>query len=672
MSLFLGLFLLAPPPPPPPASRIDTMARLLRLEDRRTLGDGEMAALLGNPDRGVRRRAALAAGRIGDPAVLPALVERLRDAEVEVRQMAAFALGLVGDRAAVDPLLLALKDPEPLVRARAAEALGQIGDARAAPAVSAMVLAALPKDAPQVAVRGDDAGSATDPWLEPRLGLFALARLKDARAAEAALVLNGRPRFDWWAATWAAMRVESPGLKPVLVAAASSSDPFSRSLAARGLGALKDAGSADLLLGLLKDKEEGVVVQALRALALIGEARVVPAVAGFLRSPSSTLRLEALRALSVLPPDRSLRERVVAEVGSPEPALRGAALQALAKLDREDFALVLSGLDPDPSPAVRGALAAALGEAAGGTDNAGASMLMAMLKDDDVRVLPAVLEALRKARGADAADTLRRHLEHGDVAVRAAAVEGLAALKAPGLDGVLADAYRRALADGEPDVRLAVVDAWGAAKDAKALAALRAAVTGDPARLVRARAAASLRAMGEAPPTVAPEPFSRPLLDYRAAMAPYDPRPDEALFTPRAFLVTRHGRIEIHLNIVEAPLNSASFLDLARRGYFNGLSFHRVVPDFVVQGGDPRGDGSGGPGYTLRCEIGQRPYGRGTVGMALSGKDTGGSQFFITHVPTPHLDGRYTVLGWVASGMDVVDKIRQGDVIERVEVWDAR
>ena len=124
--------------------------------------------------------------------------------------------------------------------------------------------------------------------------------------------------------------------------------------------------------------------------------------------------------------------------------------------------------------------------------------------------------------------------------------------------------------------------------------------------------------------------------------------------------------------MVEAPLNVASFVDLARRGFFDGLAFHRVVPHFVAQGGDPRGDGSGGPGYTLRCEIGQRPYGRGTVGMALSGKDTGGSQFFITHTPTPHLNGRYTVIGWVAAGMETVDKLRQGDVIQRVEIWTGR
>ncbi len=155
-------------------------------------------------------------------------------------------------------------------------------------------------------------------------------------------------------------------------------------------------------------------------------------------------------------------------------------------------------------------------------------------------------------------------------------------------------------------------------------------------------------------------------------MAPYEPTPGAPLYTPRAFIQTKVGRIEIHLDIVESPVTSESFMSLARRGFFDGLTFHRVVPGFVIQGGDPRGDGNGGPGYTLRCEIGERPYGRGAVGMALSGKDTGGSQFFITLVPTPHLDGGHAIFGHVANGMDVVDRIRPGDVIESVEIWDGR
>jgi len=666
-SLILGLLLAAPPSPPPPVPRMEKLARILAAEDRRDLTTGVKLGLA-DSDRSVRRRAALAAGRIGDAGAVPALIPLLQDSELEVRQMAAFALGLIGEPLAVDPLLAALKDPEPVVRGRAAEALGQIGDARAAPAIAQMVVGALPPKAPLVTVRGDDPASLTDPWLEPRLGVFALARLKDARSAQAALLLAGKPRFDWWAATWTAMRLENPALRPLLLAAVTSTDALSRAYGARGLGALKDPADLDTLLPLLRDRDETVVVNAVRAVALLGEARAVPPVSALLRSPSSVLRVEALKALSVLPPDRGLRERVIAEVGSPEPWMRAAALQALARMEREDFALVLANLDPDPVWFVRAGLAAALAIAG---DEASQARLLAMLKDDDVRVLPYVLEALRQARGPDSVDTLRRHLDHPDFAVRMAAADQLAALKVTGLSEALAASLARAKGDVEMDARLSLVTLLAIQKDARAAALLREIASGDSARPVRERAARELRALGETPPAPGPEPVTRPALDYLEALAPYEAAAG-SVYTPRVFLQMKQGRVEIHLNVVEAPLMSATFLDLARRGYFDGLTFHRVVPGFVVQGGDPRGDGNGGPGFALRDEIGERPYGRGVVGMALSGKDTGGSQLFITLAPAPHLDGRYTVFGWVASGMDVVDKIRPGDVIEKVEAWTGR
>src|SRR5687768_6338048 len=131
-------------------------------------------------------------------------------------------------------------------------------------------------------------------------------------------------------------------------------------------------------------------------------------------------------------------------------------------------------------------------------------------------------------------------------------------------------------------------------------------------------------------------------------------------FSPHAFIETDKGTIEIELAVLDAPLTVENFVTLARKGFFDGLNVHRVVPDFVIQTGDPRGDGEGGPGYTIRDELNERPYLRGTVGMALDlWRDTGGSQFFITHSPQPHLDAKYTVFGRAIGGMDVVDQIQQ-------------
>jgi cyclophilin family peptidyl-prolyl cis-trans isomerase len=136
----------------------------------------------------------------------------------------------------------------------------------------------------------------------------------------------------------------------------------------------------------------------------------------------------------------------------------------------------------------------------------------------------------------------------------------------------------------------------------------------------------------------------------------------------RAVIMTDKGSFTLELLPEEAPLTVDNFVGLARKNYYNNVLFHRVVPNFVVQGGDPRGDGNGGPGYQIRCEINEVPYARGAVGMALSGKDTGGSQWFVTHSPQPHLDGGYTVFGRVVEGMEVVDRIVRGDRIRSINI----
>lgn len=137
-----------------------------------------------------------------------------------------------------------------------------------------------------------------------------------------------------------------------------------------------------------------------------------------------------------------------------------------------------------------------------------------------------------------------------------------------------------------------------------------------------------------------------------------------------AHLKTTRGTIILTLFPDEAPVTVANFVNLAGRGFYDGVTFHRVIADFMIQGGDPTGTGRGGPGYRFEDEFGSgRKFDKkGLLAMANAGPGTNGSQFFITHVPTPHLNNRHTIFGEVKSGQDVVDEIAQGDAMESVTI----
>ena len=140
---------------------------------------------------------------------------------------------------------------------------------------------------------------------------------------------------------------------------------------------------------------------------------------------------------------------------------------------------------------------------------------------------------------------------------------------------------------------------------------------------------------------------------------------------PRVEVQTQKGKMVIELFEKDAPGTVKNFLDLTDKGFYNGLSFHRVIPDFMVQGGCPSGTGTGGPGYKIKCEINPNKHERGTLSMAHAGKDTGGSQFFFCHSPQKHLDGVHTVFGKVVEGVDIVDKLAKGDKMEKVTLLPA-
>jgi HEAT repeat protein/cyclophilin family peptidyl-prolyl cis-trans isomerase len=648
------------------------MAWILRLEDQRVLKDPEsptadLLRLLTDGQPRVRRRAALAVGRVGLTSGIAPLVMALGDNEPEVRQMAAFALGLIGDRQARDPLVMSLTDQSPLVQGSAAEALGLIGDPAAAAAVGRLVAGVVSSGALTAPPADDEEARRDTPASAFRLGVFALVRLKAYdQLAAAVLDPSGRPRVTWWPVAFALQRLEDKRALPALLALAGDSNPYTRAFAVKGLGSLKDRAATPVILPLLSSRDTGVAIEAIRAVGKIGDPAAAEPLLRIVqgRGAAQQMRVEAVTALGGLH-GPMIADSLVDVIGDRDPLIRAAALRSASTVDPEGFLTILSGLDPDPDWHTRAALASLLGELPRQT---ALPRLTRMLDDSDQRVIAAVLTALVKIGAPNAGDILLDHLKADDPVVRAASASGIGELRLPAGAQALPAAYQFGLRDATYVARAAAIEAFSKYGISVARSLLDAALA-DKDWAVRVRAAALLK-QGE--PTSDANDRIRPA-PTRMTPASYQvPNLTNPPVSTQAFIDTDRGTIQIELAVLDAPLTVDNFIALARRGFFNGLTFHRVVPDFVVQGGDPRGDGEGGPGYTTRNEISEQPYLRGTVGIALDWADTGGSQFFITHSPQPHLDAKYTVFGRVIGGIEVVDKIQQGDVIRRVRVWDGQ
>ena len=650
-----GRKVIAAPPPPPPI---------------------DLTGLLADSEPRVRRRAALAIGRVGLPAGIQPLTGALSDTDPEVREMAAFALGLIGDVVAAPALTNALSDASAVVRGRAAEALGQIdakekdqvlADARqqVGEAIGRMV-AEYARNPAVTSMQPDDEKWPAAPEAEAfRLGVFALVRLGTYEPlASAVLGPDGRPATAWWPVAYAFGRIGDRRAQPTLTQLLKAPGKYSPAFAARGLGAIKDAASVDALLVLINtpNTPQEVIVSAVRALAAIGDAKAAASLAKLVAETTDpNVRLEGVRALGALRAPEGLP--VVQDLlTDPWPTLRAEALRSAAAIDQESFLLVLSGMDPDPQWTVRATLVDVLATLPADVT---LERVRSMLPDDDRRVVPSVLRALQRLKAPDAATIALAQLKEADFVVRSAAADVIGALKPPEGPDALAAALTLAQGDEAIDARASILSAMAQYGGPRAIDAVKAALK-DKDWAVRVHALdllATLDPAGNYREAIRPVPG--------APVAPYnDPQLIAPAYSPHIFIETPKGTVEFELAVLDAPQTSRNFMALARKGFFNGLQIHRVVPNFVVQDGDPRGDGEGGPGYTIRDELNERPFLRGAVGMALSGRDTGGSQFFIAHSPQPHLDARYTVFGHVVNGMEVVDRIQQGDTITRVRVWD--
>jgi cyclophilin family peptidyl-prolyl cis-trans isomerase/HEAT repeat protein len=673
-------------------------AKILEAEDRRE-HTKELAEMMKVSHAGVRKRAAIAIGRIGDPdgalALLSQLdIERNRDVKTTV----VFATGETEDPRAVPTLLAILASPKELIptRARAAEALGKIGANTASAALlgpaklgemTTAVAASLPP--PDRKVAGDD-------LLLASLATTALLRLKTpgALAPLVAQLSSATTELRWLASNAIARMRPAPSAAATaavspLVGHLRDPDSLVRANAARALGALKAASAVDQLVPLLGDQDARVVASAIRALGAIGDTRAAAPLsalgdrllAGYRNGGAAAAREPGI------PEEQNLLLLVAEALGALKDPSSLPLLSRLRALDGH------AGANPETEIAI-----AAFGEAAffsipaentvssewhhvaayaQGLGALGGERAKAELLDIlagkrfgqlDARALSDVLGALAKLQPEVMDPILLAALSNRDVVVRATAAgllaEGSAAKESDATFDALETAFRTSTSDRENDARLAILDALAKYKRTRAQELMSAALN-DTDYVVRRKAAELLEAAGAGV-------FRNKV---KAATSPERPRGYYAALelamrgaNPTAVISTEKGDVRVELLIREAPLNVDNFVQLARKGYFNGIVFHRVVPNFVVQGGDPRGDGNGGPGYQIRCEINEVPYDRGAVGMALSGKDTGGSQFFFTHAPQPHLDGGYTVFGRVTGGMEVVDRLARGDRILSVTV----
>ncbi len=690
-------------------------ARILQLEDERNLNGDELTKLLKHAAPAVRQRAALAIGRIGDQRATTKLIETFnQDQTAEVRAMAAFALGELEDKAAVNSLSSAI-DPlsspphqriEPvLVRARVCEALGKILSANKPPPKPELADLSFVRPADWLAKQLPDASAKLN--AEERLlasaVITALLRLQVSISVAplTQLLQSSEPDIRAQAANaLSRLRLPINDAVPALIAGLSDNiNQDFRANSARALGVSNDPRAVEPLINSLNDKSTEVEIVAIRSLAQLNDARAIePLIQLFepFRASTINVMLEAAAALTTLKAKQAL------------PALLKAREAQLPKrwLEFETAAFKLSdGRDSWHIPAkhelckdrklasvVAQALAASLPTSGDRLKQAYFELTEKFPHPDkpdcDQRSQPAVMRTRAKLffdpahemffvanvetlsgvveKKPLAPKLLLRDLEEwlktDDLHLRSTlasilADQGKASSLIP-----LAEALTQSQNDRDNDAKLAILSALAKYKTEPAIAAIKTSLK-DRDQLVRRHAVNLLKQLdaGDFSVAIGTVQTGRTAAFYQQVVT----ASQQKYF---ATITTAKGTIKLELYPQDAPLTVNNFVTLARKGYFNGLAFHRVVPNFVMQGGDPRGTGDGGPGYAIRCEINQRPYGRGALGMALSGKDTGGSQWFITHAPQPHLDGGYTVFGQVVSGMNVVDRITRDDLMQRVVI----
>lgn len=641
---------------------VNRLAPILAAEDARDFNEGLLAGALADPDSIVARTAIRAIGRIGDPSGIPLLLGVFdRPPVADLQAEAAFGLGLIRDSAAVPGLIDWLRRRDVVPATAVTEgitALAKIGGPAAA-AFLAQVLAdptTIPGDTTHTAVRV----AVGEAW---RLG---------RRAPVAALVAATGDTATRRAAVYSLVRLRAKEAATVLIALSAIPDQQVRQDATRALtkGYARDAGiPASTVVAALRprlgDTDVGTRINALRGIGSFADSTLVPLVVPLLNDPLSGVQITAVTTLGLLGGTAAVEPLQRTLAGRRDWAVRREALLALARIDRTAFHAAVTPWAASGDWRDRAA-------AAEGAGRGSPAELTPFLTDHDPRVVETALQTW--AAGVEGPDpellrVARADLDRPDAMVRSVSADILGRAAAGSDVPGLAHAWRRAQRDSFPDAALSALGALRAVAQGADSATVAPFAGTEPAPadpLLREWAEAHWPALASRWGSSRPIATGRSLDDYRDLARRYLVGPD-SLASPRVVIeIADRGNVPVRLFGADAPLTVDNFLRLVDRHYFDGLRWHRVVPNFVVQAGDPRGDGSGGPGWAIRDEINRQRYYPGYLGMALSGPNTGGSQWFITLSAQPHLDGTYAVFGRITGGDAILAKVAQGDVIRSI------
>lgn len=656
---------------------------LEQAEYTRKVNDQKTVRWLNNGDADIRLKAVKTLGRIQDTSKVVLLANRLTDEDPRVRSEAVFALGQLFSPEAENYLIEALHtETDKEVRLKAIEALGKSGtnknpdifrsfidggdrDYQKAAAVACAMLA----------YRGYHPHQ-----LAPDLSKL-MASTRDPEVA--------------WRCAYALYRIGSLGSFYDFAKALELDEPLAKYYGLKGIShvdllinapqfnehrnekAYRDLlnryNSRDFrnqLVAQLQDSTWYVRIAALELFGNMEENALQKEIVKMLDDPHPNVRIQAIRSLANYKNWYTRREmrRIYSE--EEDWRIKGEALAVLALIEPgEALENVKKDLIEQPWPENYYAVKTLENiettnerNPVRETDEA-TQLLMQLADNENIAQTTMVLEVLVNRSKPPSIDFFLDQLNTGDMAVATIVSTYLALIKAPKpVQAVppLIQAYNNFSAPRDLEAMEPILAALDSIGSEEAVPFLRRQLE-NPYPAIRERALRALR-------HIAPEENIRIPETREAYATKWDFKrlnPDSSYYITFS---TNRGDFTVEVYPGKSPVNVANIVSLVKQNFYRDIYFHRVVPGFVVQAGDPRGDGWGGPGYSIPCEYNDIFYDRGTVGMALAGKDTGSSQFFVTHTPQPQLNGRYTVLGKVVSGMDVVDRLMIFDRILGAEI----